>query len=261
MTIRTSPWPTGVPCWADLTVPDMDAAKAFYSSVLGWKFRDLGPDYAGYAIAEVRDADAATIGPSPDASAPSAWTLYFASDDVDKTAAAVVDNGGTALLGPGDVGPMGRMLLAADPTGVRFAVWQAGTHFGAGVVNEPGGIIWEDLRSPDPDAARAFYSAVFGYRMDALPAAGPDYTTFALAGEDASRGGIGGLQDGGEGGPGYWLVYFGVPDTDAAVAAAERGGGSVVSPAFPTPWGRMAGLADPNGAVFWVAQSRVPAEG
>lgn len=258
MTIRTSPWPAGVPCWADLTVPDMDVAKAFYASVLGWTFRDLGPDYAGYAIAESRGADAATIGPAQDGG-PSAWTMYIASDDVDKTAAAVADNGGTVLLGPGDVGPLGRMLVAADPTGVRFSVWQAGTHFGAGVVNEPGGLVWEDLRSPDPDAARAFYSAVFGYRMEALPGAGPDYTTFSLAGEDEPRGGIGGLM--GDSGQGQWLLYFGVPDTSAAVAAAEGAGGSVVAPPFDTPYGRMAGLADPNGAVFWVVQTQVPTDG
>jgi len=260
MTIRTSPWPAGVPCWADLTVPDVEAAKAFYGAVLGWAFRDLGPDYGGYAIAEARGADAAAIGPAQgnDAASP-LWTMYFASDDADKVAAAVSDSGGTVLLGPGDVGPMGRMFVATDPTGVRFAVWQAGTHFGAGVVNEPGGLIWEDLRSPDPDTARAFYSAVFGFRMDSMEAAGPDYTTFALAGEDQPRGGIGGLGEGdGTSGPGHWLLYFGVPDTDAAVAAAEASGGSVTSPAVDTPYGRMAGLADPNGAAFWVAQTQVP---
>lgn len=257
MTIRTSPWPAGVPCWADVTVPDVEATKAFYAEVLGWTYQDLGDDYNGYVIAEARGAAAAGISPRQ-ADEPAAWRLFFASDDADKTAAAIADHGGTVTLGPGDVGPMGRALYATDPTGVAFGVWQAGTLIGAGVVNEPGGLIWEDLRSPDPDASRAFYAGVFGYRMDTLPAAGPDYTTFALAGEDAPRGGIGGMM--GADGPAHWLSYFGVPDTDAAVAAAERGGGAVVSPAFATPYGRMAGLADPDGAVFWVAQTQVPAE-
>ena len=30
MTIRTTPWPAGVPCWADLSTPDVTAAKGFY---------------------------------------------------------------------------------------------------------------------------------------------------------------------------------------------------------------------------------------
>ena len=34
-----------------------------------------------------------------------------------------------------------------------------------------------------------------------------------------------------EGTPSHWLVYFSVADTDAATAAAERSGGTVVSPA------------------------------
>ena len=66
------------------------------------------------------------------------------------------------LLAPGDVGPLGRMLIAADPTGAVFGVWQAGTHIGAGLVNRPGGLVWEDLRSPEPERARAFYRSVFG---------------------------------------------------------------------------------------------------
>ena len=53
-----------------------------------------------------------------------------------------------------------------------------------------------------------------------------------------------------EGTPPFWEVYFGVPDTDAALAAAERLGGSVLEPAEDTPYGRMAKVADPTGAVF-----------
>jgi hypothetical protein len=39
MSIRLSPWPVGVPSWADLTVPDVAAAKAFYAEVLGWSYQ------------------------------------------------------------------------------------------------------------------------------------------------------------------------------------------------------------------------------
>lgn len=253
MSIRTSPWPAGVPCWADLTAPDVAAAQSFYADVLGWTFLQTGEEYGGYVMAEMRGAAAAGIGPQQDG-IPVAWTLYLASDDVDKTAAAITEHGGTVVLAPGDVGPLGRMAVAADPTGATFGVWQAGTSIGAGLVNEPGGLTWEDLRSPDPDTARDFYKAVFGYRTDALPEAGPDYTTFALPGEEAPLGGMGGMM-GAEGLPAHWVVYFGVTDASAAQAAAERAGGRVLAPAFDTPYGRMAGLADPAGAAFWVVES------
>ncbi|MFL6137465.1 MAG: VOC family protein [Frankiaceae bacterium] len=253
MSIRTSPWPAGMPCWTDLSVPDVDAVTSFYADVLGWTYQGTGEDYGGYVIAGVGGAIAAGIGPAREGG-PVGWTLYFASDDADRTAAEIAEHGGSVLLPPGDVGPFGRMLIAADPTGATFAVWQAGTHIGAGIVNEPGGLMWEDLRSPDPDGARAFYEALFGFRTEPLAAAGPDYALFHLAGEQAPLGGMGGMF-GIEGMPAHWLVYFAVADAAAAVAAAERSGGSVLRPALDTPYGTMAGLADPAGAVFWVAQT------
>jgi predicted enzyme related to lactoylglutathione lyase len=253
MSIRTSPWPAGVPCWADLTVPDPAAAKAFYAGVVGWTFADSGDEYGGYVIAQVGEAAAAGIGPLPAPDLPSAWTLYFASDDVDATAAAIPAAGGTVLLPPGDVGPLGRMCIAADPSGAVFGVWQAGVHIGASVTNEPGGLLWEDLRSTDPAAACAFYSAVFGHLTAPFEMAGPDYSTFSRPGEDGPLGGIGGMM-GQEGIPSHWLVYFQVADADAAVAAVDGLGGTVLAPPFDTSFGRMAALTDPAGAVFWIAQ-------
>jgi predicted enzyme related to lactoylglutathione lyase len=254
MSIRTSRWPAGVPCWVDLTVPDVDAAQAFYEQVLGWAVEDTGADFGGYRIASVRGAAVAGIGPLQ-GDAPPAWTLYLATDDADKAAAAVTGNGGTVLLPPGDVGPLGRMFIAADPSGAVFGVWQAGTHIGAALVNEPGGLSWEDLRSTEPAAAQEFYRGLFGYRMDPVPMAGDEYLTFALAGEEFPLGGMGPMMGSPAGTPSHWLVYFGVDSTDTAVGAATAAGGAVLVPAFDSPFGRMALLADPAGAAFTVIET------
>jgi predicted enzyme related to lactoylglutathione lyase len=53
-----------------------------------------------------------------------------------------------------------------------------------------------------------------------------------------------------EGVPSHWSVYFGVDDTDAALAKIVDLGGSVVQPAEDTPYGRLATAADPSGALF-----------
>jgi uncharacterized protein len=90
--------------------------------------------------------------------------------------------------------------------------------------------------------------------VEPLAEAGPDYTTFALPGEDTPVGGMGGMM-GADGQPPHWLVYFGVSDAAAAVAAAERDGGSVLMRDFDTPFGRMAGPMDPGGEIFWVVQN------
>jgi predicted enzyme related to lactoylglutathione lyase len=255
MSLRTSHWPAGVPCWTDLTVPDVPAAVAFYSAVLGWSFSEPTEEFGGYVIGSVGGAAAAGIGPQQQPDMPAAWTLYFASDDADATALAVKDAGGQVLLEPGDVGPLGRMFIAADPSGAVFGVWQAGTHIGAGIANEPGGLAWEDLRSSDPDAARAFYSAVFGFTTQALEMAGPDYTTFHSRDGEPPLGGMGGMMGAPEGTPSHWLVYFGAQDVAAAAGAVQGAGGRVLAPPFDTPFGQMAAVSDPAGAAFLIVDT------
>jgi predicted enzyme related to lactoylglutathione lyase len=143
------------------------------------------------------------------------------------------------------------MFLAMDPTGAPFGVWQAGGHIGAGIVNEPGGLTWEDLHTTDPEVARAFFGGLFGFRYEEIPDAG-DYRIMFRPGEDFPIGGVGPLL--GDEGSAHWIVYFGVAEADAAVSAAEPAGGSVLAPPFDSPYGRMAGLVDPGGASFMVVQ-------
>jgi predicted enzyme related to lactoylglutathione lyase len=169
------------------------------------------------------------------------------------TAAAITENSGQVLMPAMDVGPQGRMCIAMDPTGAAFGVWQAGNHIGAGLVNEPGGLAWEDLRSPDPDAARTFYQAVFGFTTQPLEMAGPTYHTFHQPGEQAPLGGMGGMMGADDARP-HWLVYFSVADARAAQQAAIDNGGTVVQEHFDSPFGQMAGLLDPAGALFWIVQ-------
>ena len=250
MSTRTSPWPNGIPCWADVSATDVRASGAFYTAVLGWAVPEPDEQWGGYVTAAAGGQLVAGIGPLQGGSA--AWTVYLATDDVAGLAARAPEHGGTVLAPVMDVGPLGRMAILADPSGATFGLWQAGTMIGASRVNEPGALTWEDLRSTDPGAARAFYGALFGYAYDPVEMAGPDYTTFRLPSEQAPLGGMGPMMGAPDGTGSHWLVYFGVADTDAAVAAAEAAGGSLLAPAKDTPFGRMAWLADPDGAAFTV---------
>ncbi|ODU03708.1 MAG: hypothetical protein ABS81_13015 [Pseudonocardia sp. SCN 72-86] len=248
MATHEGPWQAGTPCWVDLTVPDVAEATRFYGSVLGWSFVDTGPDFGNYQIAQADGRAAAGIGPVVQEGQPSFWTIYIASDDADATAKLVSDNGGTVIAGPMDIPGSGRMFIAADTVGAVFGVWQTLGMDGAQVVNEPGGLAWEDARLTDPETARAFYASVFGYTYDAVEGAPGDYTTFALGGE--VKGGMGGLMGAPEGTPSHWIAYFGVADVDAAVAAVQAGGGAVMMAPESTPFGRMGIVADPFGAPF-----------
>ena len=150
------------------------------------------------------------------------------------------------------------MVIAADPSGAVFGVWQADTMVGFEVVGAPGGWAWCDLRSSDPDAARAFYATVFGFTYTPMEMAGPAYATFSLGDDAPPLGGIGDMMGAPDGVPSHWLVYFAVADADAAAAAATRLGGTSLAPPFDTPFGRMAPLQDPFGAPLWAVQ--LPAE-
>jgi predicted enzyme related to lactoylglutathione lyase len=246
-----SSYETGVPSWVDLTTSDPAAARDFYSGLFGWELV-VGPDEMGnYTMAKLKGKDAAGLGgqPAPEG-VPSAWTTYFAVADLDATIVRVEAEGGTVLMAPMDVGEAGRMAIAADPTGAVFGLWQAGEHIGAGLVNEPGTVIWNELHTHGLERAVDFYGNVLGHTYEEAPDA-PNYRMFKVGGEGV--GGMNGLgADAQADVPDHWLTYFAVADTDGAVATVERLGGKVIGPPHDTPYGRMAVATDPQGAVFAV---------
>lgn len=243
----------GAPCWADISPTDMDAARAFYSAVIGWTIEPGRPEFGGYATATVGDAGIAGLMPN-DGTVPPFWTLYFASADADATTAAITANGGTVMVPPMPVGDFGRMVIAADPAGAVFGVWEAASMIGFDIVGAPGGFAWCDLRSTDPAAAQEFYAAVFGYAYAEMPMAGEDYRTFTLGDGPMPLGGIGSMMGAPDGTPSHWLLYFAVADVDAAVTAATASGGTSLAPPFDSPFGRMGPILDPFGAPLWLVQ-------
>jgi len=236
MPIRQTPWPDGYPCWVDLGSSDRLGAWDFYTAVLGWQIRDTGPVMGHYGLASIDGHSVGAIGPAMPGGS-TAWTVYFATSDVDKTADAVTEAGGTLLMPPTDVGPPGRMAIAVDPTGAAFALWQAGVNPGFGVTGEPGAPSWFDLQTRDLPAAQAFYAKVFGWQHVPM-GDGSEYST--VPGDVPADV------------PAHWRVYFAVGDTDGAASTTSAQGGSVVMEPSDSPYGRMSILADPQGASFVV---------
>jgi hypothetical protein len=248
MPTRESSWPPGTPCWVDYAAADIDQAKAFYTSVLGWAYTEGKPEFGGYLNALTKGRLAAGLMPKMDDSQPSAWVTYFASDDAAATVAAIESAGGRTVAGPHPVGTLGTMVVAVDPHGAVFGAWQAGDHTGVQIYNEPGSLVWNEAAMDDPEAAQRFYSAVFGFRFDPVEGAG-GYATFAVG--DTPLGGLGGHAPGS---PQGWLVCFSVASADQAAAAVEAGGGKVQTAPMDTPFGRFAMVEDPWGAAFELMQ-------
>jgi hypothetical protein len=254
MPTRDTPWPNGTPCWVDIGVPDVEAAKAFYSRLFGWEYTGGDPEFGGYLNATLNGRMVAGMGPQQDPDDPPRWTTYFAADDAAAFATRISDAGGAVIVDPMEVGPMGTMVIARDPQGNVFGLWQAGAHTGCQLHNEPGALAWNEAMTDDADGARRFYTAVLGFRFDELPPDqggedGMDYTTFSTGGNP-----LGGLGAADPSMPKGWLTCFTVGSTDDAVATVEAQGGKVVMAPMDTPFGRFAIVEDPWGAPFEVMQ-------
>ncbi|MGW1075852.1 VOC family protein [Streptomyces sp. NPDC002537] len=260
----TGPYAPGTPCWVDLMVPDQQAALDFYRDLFGWQGETGPPETGGYAVCSLNGKPVAGImtamnpdGSKPDPTPPTVWTTYIATADVDAAEKAITGNGGQVMMPGMDVLELGRMAVASDPTGAVFGLWQAKDFPGAGVVNEPGAIIWNELNTRDTAAASAFYTKALG--ITAAPMEGAD-GYFALNVDGRTVGGMQSLAniDGPPDAPSHWLTYFSVDDTDSTVAALVRAGGNVLKPAFDMMAGRMAVVQDPQGGVFAVIDATGP---
>jgi len=151
---------------------------------------------------------------------------------------------------PFDVMDAGRMAFVMDPSGAAVALWQANQHVGAGLVNEPGTVVWNELITSDPKAV-SFYEDVLGVTTNTVDMGAGKYTMFQVAGKEVG----GTMPPMAEGVPNHWHVYFSVEDTDATAAKVKELGGTVVVEPFDTPIGKMAVVADPQGAVFSLFQA------
>lgn len=264
----------GVPCWADATQPDPEAAVEFYGGLFGWEFENTMPAEAEgrYFVARLGGEDVAAISsPMGDAPEQATWNTYVWVESADETATRVDEAGGAVLAEPFDVGDAGRMAVCADRSGAVFCLWQAGQHRGAKLVNSHGTVNFNDLNTRDLDGAKAFYRAVFGW--DALPLGG-EFAAWSLPGYgeflerinpgtmkqmtelDAPEGfenvvaSLNPMPDDQPDTPPHWGITFAVDDADETAARARDLGGTVLAEPFDAPWVRMTVISDPQGATF-----------
>ncbi|HEX8620026.1 MAG TPA: VOC family protein [Thermoanaerobaculia bacterium] len=234
-------------CWIELATRDAAAARDFYTRLFGWAVNEIPMGEMGtYFIFQKNGRDVAAL--YQDAEQRPNWLSYISVRDIDAAAEQARSLGGTVNRGPFDVFESGRMAVAADPQGAQFALWEARSHAGVGVRDEPNALCWNELQARDPEAANAFYTAFFHWRANHSA----DYTEWHL-GEHA----VGGMMTSRApaGVPSYWLAYFAVDDCEAAAALAIELNGTVrLPPTAIENVGRFAVLTDPQGAVFAVIQ-------
>ncbi len=243
--------PPGAPSWVDLFTTDQDASRAFYSELFGWTVVDPGPDYGGYINFLSGGVQVAgCMHNHGDTGQPDMWSVYLAVDDAQKTVDAAVAHGGQVIVPAMAVMDLGTMAVVTDVGGAAIGMWQAGLHTGFGLVGEPGAPSWFELQARDYDATVAFYRDVFHWNTNVMSdTAEFRYTTLAVGDENMA-----GIMDAStflpDAVPANWSVYFGVADTDAALAKVVELGGTVVVEAQDSPYGRLATASDSTGAMF-----------
>ena len=259
MVARTEHTP-GTFSYVDLSTTDPDAAKAFYGELFGWGFDDQEVGEAMvYTTCRIDGATVCAISAQMEQErqmgVPPHWNNYVTVQDADAIAEQAKQAGANMMMEPFDVMNSGRMAIFADPTGAVLCVWQPREHIGAGIVNAPGALTWNELHTTDIQRAESFYGDLFGWSFDAMdphaPAGGPTY--HVIRNGERANGGVMATQPQE---PPNWMPYFAVDDLDASLDRLKELGGQVHAGPIPFPQGRIAVCADPQGAFFslWEGQ-------
>ena len=252
--------PTGSPCWADLWTSDVEGSRRFYSALFGWEALEANPEFGGYFMfAREGVPVAGAMGDMGDMPATDTWKIYLETDDIERTLKAA-EAAGAQIMSPAmPVADLGIQAVLNDPTGAQIGTWQPGTFPGFTVLGEHGAPSWFELHTRQHATAVDFYRSVFLW--DTKIEGDSDefrYTTMRNPGADGE---LAGVMDAAAflpvGVPSSWAIYWEVDDAAETLAAVKALDGSVVTEVEETPYGRLATVADPSGAVFKLRTSPV----
>ncbi|GAA4351595.1 VOC family protein [Angustibacter luteus] len=234
----------------DLRSSDTDRAREFYGQLFGWTAHTTGPEFNDY-VNFTLDGDlvAGLVANDPANDQPDAWTTYLTASHAGATARAIVAAGGQVPFGPHPVGEIGVLAAAIDVAGAPFGLWQDVTGSRAWAQVRPGAASYHELHTNRYDEVVAFYASVFG-REPKTVGDTDEFRYTQLLADDGTP--VAGIMDFSSWSPDLaeWFCYFGSADVDATVERVEELGGAVLEPAQDTPYGRLAKVADPTGAVF-----------
>lgn len=108
--------------YIELTVTDMEVAKAFYTRAFGWSFKDYGPNYAGILSSTIDGEEVGGLALAEQPRPAGGPLVLLYSKDLDVTKQAISVAGGRIVQGPYEF-PGGRRLHFVDPSGNELGVW------------------------------------------------------------------------------------------------------------------------------------------
>jgi predicted enzyme related to lactoylglutathione lyase len=183
---------------------------------------------------------------------PSFWAMYVAVPKLEDAVAHVKRLGGSELSPVIDIAEVGRLQMLKDPQGAAFYIIQPSPTEGrAETAPEVGEASWHELMTTDAPAAMKFYSEVFAWQPSETMDMGSlgKYHMF-----NRPHGMIGGMMNKPpemSQVPPHWMIYFRVPDINAAVERIKKNGGTILNGPMEVPGGDwVVNAQDPQGAAF-----------
>lgn len=254
--------PAGIPCWIELAAVNEEAARTFYGELFGWEFlvkRDPATVTRRYTIALRYDQEVGGLYQAAQ-DQPVGWMLHLAVANAAATASWVEHLGGVVTLGPMDIPGRGSLVHALDPSGAPVVFWQPPADWSF-ATTLPGTFSGADLNTHDGVRADDFYCKLFEFTSQQIGTDGIDYVEWRLGSEPVLYRYVMPAEQAAM--PPHWMIYLQVdPErgTDAVAGQALMLGGSIVTRPFDTPFGRVAVLADPGGAVFSIVDHSRPVD-
>lgn len=251
--------PVGAPIWFDLMSSDPAKAAEFYHAIFGWEVE--GPpqaEFGGYQNFTRNGKRVAGLGPhmAEAGGVANVWSVYLHTADAAATMAAAGAAGAVVMVPPMPVGDMGSMMVVTDPAGAVIGFWQPGTHGGFTEWGEHGTPYWFECQSKDYQKSVEFYPKVIGARLEEVgtggdpDAVGPDRYSQVFVGESSYSGIMDAATLFPAEVPSFWQVYVTVDDVAATVTKAESLGAEILMAGEETPYGTLAALRDPLGALI-----------
>jgi uncharacterized protein len=233
----------GAVVWHDHASSDPERATQFYTALFGWR-TEARPDI-NYTMIVDDGTQHGGFWPPAEEGLPAGWIGHVLVNDVDATAGRAEAAGGSVLFGPMDAPAGRRFAVIRDPEGAVLSAYSS-----PGESSPPQGVFgWDELYADDIEAAKSFYSEVFGWTASEMDMGeGRTYTIFN-SGDQQRAGAM--EKPPGMTAPSHWLVYIVSDDVDAHAAKAKELGAQVYMEPFDVPTvGRLAILADPTRAPF-----------
>jgi predicted enzyme related to lactoylglutathione lyase len=238
--------------WFDLVTDDLKAARNFYGSVFGWKFRKAGKAPGSYTYVElagVRIGGMFYRAPPEGAKRNARWLSLISVPDVSQAVRYAEEQGGAVLVAPAALKGRGTHALLRDAQGAVFGVLAAEAGDRPDIPVETGDFFWVDLLTRDPTQAAEFYSGVAGYEVGASE--NSTIERLLLSSQGYARAGIIPLPEPVKQ-PG-WLPYVLVDDVPGTLSKTVAAGGQViVQPRPDVLEGNLAVIADPSGGVLGI---------